>query len=129
MVKRQEEDIVAQAPILVVLGGKEYKIAPQVIRDSRGWRAKVIDLIAPLPGLLETSSDKPDDFGAVLRQMMVTMPDQVLDLFFEYAKDLNREEIEGMATDAEIAEAFEKVVAVAFPLAKSLLGVMKHLSQ
>jgi len=61
--------------------------------------------------------------------MLVEMPDKVIDLFFAYAKDLNREEIEAVATDSEMARAFEKVVEMAFPLARSLVGAMGTVSQ
>ena len=127
--KRTEEEKVARAPILVILGGKEYKIAPLVIRDSREWRKQVIELIAPLPELVKVSSDNTEGFEAVLKQMLITMPDQVLDLFFDYAKDLDREEIESIATDDEVAKAFEEVSKVAFPLAESLPKVLKRVSQ
>lgn len=133
MAKRTEEQIVAQAPIVVILGGKEYKIAPLVIRDSREWRKKVIGLVAPLPGLVEGTKkplmDNTEDFENILTQMMVVMPDQVLDVFFEYAEDLDREEIESIATDAEMAKAFEEVVKVAFPLVESLPKVMERFSR
>ena len=129
MVDRTEEQKVVRASIVVILGGKEYEVAPLVIRDSREWRKKVIGLIAPLPRLVKVTMDNPEDFESVLTQMMVTMPDQVIDLFFEYAKNLNREEIEGIATDAEMAKAFEEVVKVSFPLAESLPKVMGRLSQ
>ena len=131
MVKRNEEEIISQAPIKVILGGRKHDIAPLVIRESREWRKKVIELIAPLPALVKTTSDadNPEVFEGVLTQMMVTMPDQVLDLFFEYAKGLDRDMIESIATDTEIAKAFEEVVKVAFPLVESLPKVMSHLSQ
>ena len=126
---RTEEQIVARAPFVVILGGKEYEVVPLVIRDSRVWRQKVIKLIAPLPQLVKVTMDTPDDFERVLEQMLVIMPDQVVDLFFDYAKDLDREEIEGIATDAELAKAFEEVVKVAFPLAESLPKALARLSQ
>lgn len=130
MSQRTEEEILASAPLKVILGGEEYEIPILVIKHSREWRKKIIALIAPLPSLVKGAVDveNPEGFGDILTNMMVTMPDQVLDLFFEYAKDLNRDEIEGKATDAEIANAFEKVVAVVFPLAESLPGAMKRLS-
>jgi len=128
-VKRTEEQMVARASIEVILGGKTYKIAPLVIRDSREWRKKAISLIATLPQLINTTMDDSVGFGDALTKMMVDMPDQVLDLFFEYAKDLDREEIEGVATDAEMAKAFEEVVQVAFPLAQSLPKAIARLSQ
>jgi len=126
---RTEEQKVSQANIEVILGGKKYEIAPQVIRDSREWRKKVIALIAPLPSLVNITMDEPEDFERALTQMMVIMPDQVLDIFFEYAKDLDREEIEDVATDAEISQAFLEVVELAFPLAQSLPKAMSKLSQ
>ena len=125
--KRSEEEKLAQAGIKVVLGGKEYSIKPLVIRESREWRAKVIKLIAPLPDYIKVTTDKVDDFEKVLTLMMVDMPDQVLDLFFDYAKDLDRKEIEDTATDAEMRDAFTEVVKVAFPLASVLPETMTHI--
>ena len=127
--KRTEDDIVTQGPITVILGGEEYPIPPLVIRDSREWRKKVIKLIVPLPGMVKTTMADPEAFEDSLNQILVSMPDQMLDLFFEYAKDLNKEEIEGKATDNELARAFEEVLKVAFPLAESLPGILKRLSQ
>ena len=125
--ERTEEQKVTRAPIVVILGGKEHEIAPLVIRDARIWRAKVIKLIAPVPQLVSTKIDTPDDFSKHLTEMLVAIPDQVIDVFFEYAKDLNREEIEGIATDDEMAAAFLEVVKVAFPLAESAPKVIARL--
>lgn len=127
--KRSEEQIIAKANIEVILGGEKYGISPLVIRDSREWRKKAIGLMAPLPGLVNQTMDtkKPDAFSDAITTMMVTMPDQVLDLFFEYAKDLDRGKIESTATDTELAAAFQEVVKVAFPLASSVPEMMGHL--
>ncbi len=129
MTERNEEDKIAQAPIVVILGRKKYDVAPLVIRDSREWRKKVIELIAPLPQMTKVTTKNPETFGEVLKQMLVIMPDKVIELFFEYAKGLKQAEIEAEATDAEMAEAFKEVIAVAFPLAKSLPGVIERLAQ
>lgn len=127
MTERTEEQKVAQAPVVVILGGVEYSIAPLVIRDSRVWRQKVIKLIAPLPGLVNITTDDADGFGEALNQLLVIMPDQVVDLFFEYAKGLNREEIEGVATDAELRDAFAEVMKIAFPLAEAVPAAMARM--
>ena len=127
--KRTEDEIVAMANIKVILGGKEFEIAPLVIRDSREWRRKVVALISPLPSMVKVTMDDTEDFGKVLTQIMVTNPDQVIQLFFEYAKNLNQEEIEAVATDAEMAAAFQEVIQVAFPLAESPMKIMARLSQ
>ncbi len=127
--ERTEEDKVTQAGIVVVLGGKEYEIAPLVIRDSRVWRKAVINLISGLPKYAEVTTDTPDEFGEALNAMLVAMPDKVIDLFFLYAKALNQEEIEAKATDAELAKAFTQEIEVAFPLAESMTKTMERLVQ
>jgi len=126
---RSEEEKIVQAGIKVNLGGRDYEIRPLVIRESREWRAKVIKLIAPLPNYAKVTIDDTDDFEKVLTLMLVTMPDQVADLFFDYAKDLNREDIESIATDEELTTAFQGVIKVAFPLAKALPETMAHIFQ
>jgi len=124
---RTEEDKIVQAGIEVILGGVEYDIAPLVIRDSREWRKKVVSLVAPVAQIAGTSSDTPDDFEQALTSLLVTMPDKVIDLFFEYAKDLKREDIEAVTTDAEMSQAFKEVIAFAFPLAQNVPEVLTHL--
>ncbi|KKN60071.1 hypothetical protein LCGC14_0535400 [marine sediment metagenome] len=130
MEERNEEQKIAQASIEVILGGDKYQIKPLVIRDSREWRHKIIKLIAPLPNTVtRLNIDSVSEFEESLREMLVTNPDEVLNLFFEYAKELNKKEIEAKATDAEMAIAFQEVVKVAFPLAESLPKVMARLAQ
>ena len=125
--KRTEEEKLTQAGFKVILGGKEYDVAPLVIRDSREWRKKVIELIAPLPTLALTSLDTPEGFGQALSSMLLEMPNEVIDLFFDYTKDLNRPEIEAVTTDEEMAKAFMEVIAFAFPLADSPAEVLRRL--
>ena len=126
---RTEDDIVTQASIEVILGGTRYKVAPLVIRDSREWRKGVVKLVSSLPTYANATTDNPAEFAEALNAIMVSMPDEVINLFFQYARDLDREKIEGIATEAEIAKAFEQVIEIAFPLAQSLPKVMGRLSQ
>ena len=121
---RTEEEKVCKAPIVVVLGGKEYQIEPLVIRDSRVWRGEVAKALGQLPKYAKVTSDDPEGFEQAMKVMLVENPEQVLDLFFSYAKSLDRDEIEDVASDAEIATAFEEVAAVAFPLAGSLIKLL-----
>ncbi len=129
MQERTEEQKIAQASIEVILGGDKYQIKPLVIRESREWRKKVIGLLAPLPDMVNVTTEDQEAFSNILNTMLVTMPDQVLDLFFEYAKELDRDAIEGKATDVEMADAFKEVIAVTFPLAESLPQVITRLSR
>ena len=125
--ERTEEEKLTQAGFKVILGGKEYSIAPLVIRDSREWRKKVIALVSPLPTLATTSLDSPEGFEQALSSMLLEMPNEVIDLFFEYAKDLKRPNFEAVTTDAEMAKAFMEVIAFAFPLADSPAEVLRRL--
>jgi len=126
--ERTEEQKLARAPIIVTLGGQERDILPLVIRDSRPWRKKIIGLLAALPRKVTASDDDPDAFEAAFNTIASDMPDEVIDLFFEYAKDLNRTEIEAVATEDEMAKAFQLIIEVAFPLAASLPAVLGRLS-
>ncbi len=129
MIERTEEEKLTQDGIVVILGGKEYSIAPLVLRDSRKWRKGVVGIMASIPQYASVTTDTPDEFGAALNAIMVALPDKVIDLFFGFAKDLDRKEIEGIATDVEVAKAFEQVIELAFPLASSPAKVMGKLYQ
>ena len=112
---RTEEDKITQAGITVILGGKKYKVKPLVIRDSREWRKKVAPFIASTGRYASISSDNPDEFEKAFIDLCTTMLDTVADLFFEYARDLNREKIEKKATDKELFVAWAEVRKLAFP--------------
>ncbi|MDV2988574.1 MAG: hypothetical protein P3T54_00210 [Dehalogenimonas sp.] len=120
MVRTEEEKII-QAPLSVVLGGEEYEIKPLVIRDSRRWRKLVAEKLAELTKLAELDTK---DGTAFVNAMTAMLGDEAIDLFFAYAQELNREEIEAVANDAEIALAFKQVYEIAFPLKASLTGAM-----
>jgi len=119
---RTEEDKIAQAPLTITLGGVNYDVKPLVIRDSRVWRKKVSALLGNIPKYANADTDNPEEFKVAMENMMSIAPDAIIDLVFDYCVDLNREEIEAVATDAEIGVAFTKILEVAFPLARSLAG-------
>jgi len=126
---RSEEQIVNQDSLVVKFSGKEYQIRPLVIKESREWRKKIAEMLGQLPQYVTATTNKPDDFKQALNGMLVEMPDKVVDLVFEYGKNLPRDEIEAVATDAEMAKAFESILEVAFPLARSIAGATMKLSQ
>ena len=126
--KRTEEEILTQTGgIKVRLGGKEYILPLLVIRKAKLFRQHIAELSSELARLAQVSSDNPSEFEAGIKTIMFTMPDKVLDLFFEYAGDnLDRETIENTATEAELADAFGEVMKQAFPLS---VGLVKGLSK
>ena len=125
---RTEEDKLLRAPIVVTLGGTEFSIPPLVIKDAREWRKKMAKLLSKLPSYANVTTDNAEGFGIAVEAMLVGMPDEMTDLFFAYAKDLNRDEIEGIATEAEMAKAIGAVIEIAFPLVSSLTGALGKLA-
>lgn len=122
--KRTEEQKSFRAPITVTLGGTEHQIEPLVIKDARAWRGQFAAILSKLPNIANITTDDVGAFEGGVTQLIVSIPDEMADLFFAYAKDLDREKIESEATEMELAEAIEKVMAVAFPLVKGLTGAM-----
>jgi len=118
--ERTEDQKASQDPITVVLGGEEYSVKLLVIKDSREWRKKAVELLASLPQYANVTTDDADAFSVAMNALIVAMPDSITDLFFQYARDLDRDKIESVANDQEIATAFEQVVTVAFPLVGSM---------
>lgn len=127
--KRTDEEKICRAPLVVVFDGKEYEVKPLVIRESRVWRQELVGTLAELPKYASATTDDPKGFGKAIQVLLIENPDTVVNLFFKYAKDLNKEEIEAIATDDEMAKAFGQVVKVAFPLARTLVGAMEELGQ
>lgn len=126
---RSEEDKLTQAPIKVMLGGKEYDIKPLVIRDARAWRGKVAQVLQQIPKYLNVTTDNPEGFAEAMNSILVNMPDSIVDLFFGYAKDLKREEIESIASEQELANAFQEVMKYGFPLLNSLPKLLTRTQQ
>lgn len=125
--ERSEDDILAKAPLRVLLGGKRYEINPLPILEQRKWRAYFFSLFedvtrtfaAPAQprGLLARLWPRDDTtaFVKALRVALLGFPEKLADAFFAYAKELPREEIERTATEQELVAAFLRVWEVAFP--------------
>lgn len=128
MAERTEEQKIFHEPIIVIFGGKKFEVDPLVIKESRAWRQKVLEVLTELPKLTKASSDKPEEFNAAIESLLITMPDIVVDLFFSYAKNLPREEIEEIATDSEMATAWQQITELAFPLLQGLVRTMRKMT-
>jgi len=126
---RSEEQIISQAPVIVHFGGKEYQVKLLNIKDARAWRAELSEMMGQLSPAVNATTDTPERFQEAMNSLLVDMPDKITDLVFSYAIDLPREEIEAVATDAEMALAFESILEVAFPLAQSVTGITAKLSR
>ena len=127
--ERTEEQILATAPLRVSLGGEEHEVKLLVARDSRKWREEAVKLLASLPDYANIDTDDGKKFGAAMKALMVGLPDKVVDLFFLYAKDLKRNDIEAVATDYELSQAFTQVSAAAFPFVEAVSSMAAKIVQ
>jgi len=91
-----ETEISLDEGLRVSLGGVEYEIAPLSIRDSRAWRRSWSETVKRIGAA--------DD-----QELAFNLTDWVADLFFSYAIALDREEVEGVATEAELVAAYNAV--------------------
>lgn len=124
---RKEEDKLFQAPIKAKLGEKEYEIAILPIKRSRLWREEFYKAVGKIPDF--TVEGGVQSFKDIAGAIFVAIPDTVIDLVFSYAPDLNRDEIEEVATDQQLADVFGAIAEAAFPLATSLVKTMGQLSR
>ncbi|MCK5236330.1 MAG: hypothetical protein KAR06_05015 [Deltaproteobacteria bacterium] len=118
---RTEEEKIVQAGVKVILGGREYFIRPLVIKYSGEWRKKSVLLVSFLIKFSEMDKKLQGD---ALTEFFTTKTDEILDSFFEYARELDRKEIEEIATDGEILMAFMEVFT-AFVSPLSVAAKMK----
>ena len=138
---RTEDQIVAGEPLRVTLGGKQYEIKPLKINAQYRWRkrafaalegiSKDIKLKRPLLSFL-TNYDETAALITSLRVALVIAPRKAADLFFDYAKNLPRTQIEQEATETELMHGFWVVWKLGFPffeLASTALALSRVVQQ
>lgn len=130
MPERTEDEIVIQSGIKVILGGRKFEIRPLVVKESREWRAKAYKFVVPVSLPTKVTSTTIGKLAEALNAAMVARPDEIIDLFFNYARDLDRKEIEAVATDEEMVAALAEVIEFAFrPFTQSLVKALRIASQ
>lgn len=128
--ERTEEQKIIQDNLDVTLGGKLYSIAPLVMRYSREWRKKSLPIISFLMRYTRLAEDKEggitEDIQQAFDELFTTKMDDIIESFFEYARELPREEIEESTTDGEILLAFMEVFnAFVAPLSQAAVEKME----
>ena len=139
MQQLSEEEIISQTPFTVRLGDKDYQIPPLPILKARAWRKKLSEVVSPEILNREAPPEGADlnewlksSFKDGILLSLVRSPEKIVDLVFEYAPSLSREEIlgseenPGKATDAQFLLAFSAIMLRAFPFF-SLLGMLKEM--
>ena len=119
--ERTENQILGKEGITVMLGGKEYEIHPLVIKYSGEWRKKSMPLIGFLMGYSRLAAQGDSvALQEAVTELFTIKTDEILDSFFEYGRELPRDEIEETATDGEIIRAFMEVFnAFVAPLSRT----------
>ena len=126
---RTEEQKLMQTPAIVKLGGKDYEIKPLPIILASPWRKKFVGLLMEGDDLSLVTSDNPKKFQEALADTLLKKPDELMDLFFEYAKDLDKNEIENIASSIEILTALEEVIAFESPFLGMAARVIQMLKK
>jgi len=126
--KRSEEQIITQEPIIITFGGKQYEFKLLAYKEARKWRKEFAEVLKGMP-IFVNAVDSTEHFKQAVDGMFIDIPDKVVDLIFAYAKDLPRKEIEAVATDNEMAKAFEVIMEVGFPLSRAMVGAPAMLSR
>ena len=103
---RTENDKVAKVGIIVTFGGAEYEVKPLSIMYSSEWRKKAMPLIIYFINLSKMGTDDPAVMEGAISELFTTKIDEIIESFFEYARELDREAISKVATDDEIFNAF-----------------------
>lgn len=126
--ERTPEEKLRQAPFQVVLGGQEVELRPLTIAKNRIWIGKLAELLGRRvsPDALAALS-----YEQLIERMLCDLPDQLVDLVALYCElagsPVTKEWLEEHATQAEVAEAFNRMYKVATPFERGwaeLIGLV-----
>ena len=126
--ERTESQILAQEPIKVRLGEKDYDVPLLRILAARAWRKKLVEEVTAVSDVVKPDASTTPAFLNGLAFLFLQFPEKLADLVFGYAPSLPREEIEENATEEQLAKAFGQIVEVAFPFVGELKAVTQTLS-
>lgn len=112
---RPDEEAVLGAPLKVQLGGEIYSIKPLPYAKSRAWRKAWFDWVRRSTEFDANRKSGGDEWLAANMDGAGKLGDDRVDLFFGYARQLNRKQIESVASYAELKAGFNKILAIERP--------------
>lgn len=119
---RTDAEKLSNKPIKVTMGGVEYDIHPQPLRQSRLWKQKARPVVEQFQGMFKVDlSDNEAAITALVTFIFDTL-DELIDLVLDYDPSLPKEVLLDTATEEEALEAVMAVIHLAFPLVR-LLGI------
>ena len=133
MSARSEVQILTMAPLKVKLGGVETDVAVLKSGGAAKWRESYTKAMGGVPATMNVTAanvENPDLFNDALDTVLVKMPQDIIRLFFEYAKDLDKDYYIENAYDEEFAEGLKIVARQAFrPLAGGLVATVNEIAE
>jgi hypothetical protein len=127
--ERTEEQKLAQEPVKVILGGKEYDIKPLPIVRANTWRRQYVNLLKETSVLAAVTADESEKFQDALSKIFLEKPDEFVTLLFDYAPELDRTTIEQEATSVEVLNALEAVIGFETPFLGAALRMTNVLKK
>jgi hypothetical protein len=119
--QRSDEDILSRKPITVRLGGKDIEVKVLPLGPARKWRAELVKTMGEVLASFKTSPS-PDNMAPALTAAMIAFPERLLGLVEAYSPEVKAEHeyVEANASDEQLACAYGKITAVAFPFLAQL---------
>lgn len=107
---QSEDEVVAQSPLSMKLGGKAYDITPLTLGKAMEWRKKFAPQLSKIMAGYGMQSAAPEDYLLAF----VDSAELMTNVVFGYCPNLPEEEILEKATEQEMFQAFAAVMGVAF---------------
>jgi hypothetical protein len=113
----------------IVLGGKEFEIAPANLRKSKAWRDRfatpILEKLESVGGIASIKLDDSNDLLKAIKSigiMLLEGMDTVVDATIAYSDRLSTEKewILDHATDQEAIDALITILGMAFPFGSIL---------
>jgi hypothetical protein len=127
--KRTEEQVLLRAPVEIQLGGKEFKLPIKRLGSAQLWRAKVVEDVHEITKIMNMDAAGATDVIKGLGLLFVQFPEKLVNHVIGYAPEgmIDREWLMGDegATDEELADAFTRIMVVAFPFTPQLTLMMQ----
>jgi len=119
--QRTDEQILTREPITIKLGDKDFKVKILALGKARTWRTTLLQVMS---GVLASFKDvpTPGNMAPALTAAMLTFPDKLHELVEAYSPEIasERDYILDNASDEQLASAYGKITAVAFPFLAQL---------
>lgn len=119
--QRTDEDILTRKPLDIKLGSRDFEVKILALGKARAWRTLLIQTMATVLASFKTPPT-PDNMAPALTAAMLTFPEKLHELVDAYSPEIKEahEYVEENASDEQLAAAYGKITAVAFPFLAQL---------